>query len=253
MSCPGGASLLAMSATVRNPGDLGAWIGAVHGKRGGGGGGARGGGEGGGRGDDESGGGGGGGGGGESSWTPATAETIVTSARPVPLTWMYAWSTPPWLREQQQQQQQRDEGERGGEREEEEEAGGERGERRKPSSSSSSVRLVDLLAPRPPGVVGPGGSGGGDAASSPSPSPSSSSSQRPARLRLSAALRPRYPGGGEEPKMQPAPVPLARELERRGLLPAIWFVFSRAGCDATATAIGRSRAGGGESGRGGGK
>ena len=244
MSCPAGASLLAMSATVRNPGDLGAWIGAVHGRRGGGG--------------------GGGGGGVASSFggssnaaddgdgsaslsggatmppAAATAETIVTSARPVPLTWMYAWSTPPWLR----QQQEWDERERGGRREGEERGGEEESPRKSPSASSS-VRLADLLAPLPPGVVGPGGSGGGGGGGADSSLPSSSQQRPPARLRLSAALRPpRGSGGGyEEPRTQPAPVPLARELERRGLLPAIWFVFSRAGCDATATAIGRSRGG----------
>ena len=217
MSCPAGASLLAMSATVRNPGDLGAWIGAVHGRRGGA----------------VS---GGGGGGASSGGAPATAETIVTSSRPVPLTWMYAWSTPPWLRQQQQGYER----ERGGELGEEEEGGA------KEEPRKSSVRIADLLAPLPPGVVGPGGSGGGAASSSPA-----FSSQRPARLRLSAALRPRYSGGAEEPRAQPAPVPLACELERRGLLPAIWFVFSRAGCDATATAIGKSRGAGGDENNGG--
>ena len=250
MSCPAGASLLAMSATVRNPGDLGAWIGAVHGKRGG-----------------KVGGGGDEGGGvavsvdaaGASSpaagaaaaavaTTPAvaTAETIVTSARPVPLTWMYAWSSPPWLR-QQEEERGGGNGSGGGFGSEEDEEGIGGGKRQN-AEKLPAVRLVDLLAPLPPGVVGPGGSG---ASSNSGASSSSSSSQRPARLRLSAALRPRPRGGGNgggggaEPKVQPAPVPLARELERRGFLPAIWFVFSRAGCDATATTIGRSREGGG--------
>ena len=54
IGAPPGASILAMSATVRNPNDLGDWITAVHGP----------------------------------------CQTLRTADRPVPLNWLYAWGEP---------------------------------------------------------------------------------------------------------------------------------------------------------------
>jgi superfamily II RNA helicase len=162
MAAPGRCSLLAMSATVRNPADLGAWIAAVH----------------------------------------RPCDTIVTASRPVPLTW--AWAS----------------------------SGGGRG--------VGAATLTPLLARGSPPAAGSGGE----------PAPAG------ARLRLHTALRPprdwdggrggwgrsdRDRGGGLWAAPPPSPPALAAALQAADLLPAIVFVFSRAGCDAVAADVASSR------------
>jgi len=168
IGAPPGAAILAMSATVRNPNDLGDWISAVHGP----------------------------------------CQTLRTADRPVPLNWLYAWGAP------------REAG-RGG--------GGGWGASPPPAwgragaAPGVGATVQELLAPADPARPG-----------------------RPGRL--AAALRAPRPGGGganggPPPAFAPPdPVALARELDGRDLLPAIWFIFSRAGCDATARTLAAGRA-----------
>ena len=158
ISAPPSARLLAMSATVRNPGDLGGWVSAVHGP----------------------------------------CETLITSARPVPLTWRYAWSVPAWVRKGDKGKG-RGRGSGGG-------GGGGGGD------DDDAVRLEDLLA-------------------------TPKDARRAMRPRLNPILRPPRGGGLAEPRAPPDPVGLARTLDASSLLPALWFIFSRAGCDATAIDI----------------
>ena len=111
-------------------------------------------------------------------------ETIVTTSRPVPLTWVWAAA-----------------------------GRGAKGARR--------ATLTPLLAPGSPPAAGSG------------------VPVKPgARLRLHASLRPPRPGeaGTGAPGRGPPPPPpaLVSALAAADLLPAIIFIFSRAGCDAFA-------------------
>ena len=153
IGAPPGATLLAMSATVRNPADLGDWVASVHGP----------------------------------------CVTLRTADRPVPLNWLYAWGEP---------------GGRGGG------GGWAPGPARLAPGSGATVEALltfDRVRPGRPG-------------------------------RLASALRPPRGGGPSIPMAPPDPAALARELDARDLLPAIWFIFSRAGCDATARSLGAGRA-----------
>jgi superfamily II RNA helicase len=149
IAAPRGTALLAMSATVRNPADLGDWMASVH----------------------------------------APTVTLRTAARPVPLNWLYAWGTPSrW-------------------------APPYAGARSVPGEGAAVDDLLtfDRVAPGRPG-------------------------------RLAPRLRPPRGGGTPTPRAPPDPAALARALDARDLLPAIWFIFSRAGCDGTARSLAAARA-----------
>jgi len=162
INCPKHVRILAMSATVKNPDDLGAWVDAVHG----------------------------------------SCKTVRTGRRPVPLLWQYSrregrrTRVMPLLSASGKQlsRELRPRSERL--REMVEEAGGEWGRWRGAADGGGDDDWSIFAADDAPGD--------GD-----------------------------YRGWRGVPQMED----VVAELRQRALLPAIWFVFSRKGCDASAARV----------------
>jgi len=168
INCPAHVQLLAMSATVRNPSDLGNWIAEVQGRE---------------------------------------CRTIRTTKRPVPLAWRFAQQEGretvvyPLLSRSGKQLSR---------------------ELRRPPDPARGDRPSARDLPGGWGAAIPRGTRGG----------------RGWRQSAAAPGKSRQVVGRGAPQ-PPRPVHVVEELRRAGMLPAIWFVFSRRGCDENAARVAR--------------